>query len=686
MTLSVRSPPELGNLANLTSLALWRNALTGPIPPELGNLGELTSLGLSSNDLTGPIPPELGNLAALTSLGLSSNDLTGPIPPELGNLAELSRLRLSYNDLTGPIPPEFGDLANLWLLDLTSNGLSGSVPSEMGGMANVGFLEFTDNPGLAGALPHSLTGLSRLESLLADGTGLCAPTDAAFEALLNRLPRQRISPCTTAGPPKAYLTQAVQSREFPVPLVAGEKALLRVFPTARQATSAGIPLVRARFYMGGRETHVEDIPDKSNSIPTRVDEGNLLRSANAEIAGWVIQPGLEMVIEVDPDSTLDPRLGVTKRIPEMGRLTVAVKAMPLFDLTVIPFIWTATHDSSIVDLVGAMAADPEHHEMLEDVNSLLPIGALTVTAHEAVLSSSNNAYTLLAQTEAIRVMEGGTGHHMGMMSRPRTGPDGVAQRPGRSSFSHPVPGTIAHELGHNLSLLHAPCGGPDFLEPSYPYPNGSIGAWGYGFRDGGRLVRPSTPELMSYCGPKWISDFHFTNALHFRLFDEGAAVAAASASTRSLLLWGGVGLDSVPYLEPAFVMHAPAVLPDSAGEYRVTGHAVDGGELFSLSFTMPEIADGDGSSSFAFALPVRAGWEGRLATITLSGPYGSVTLDGESDIRMAILRNPHTGHVRGILRDPPSGTEAAPDAFGARAKGLEVLFSRGIPGAAAWRR
>ena len=416
-------------------------------------------------------------------------------------------------------------------------------------------------------------------------------------------------------------------------------------------------------------------------------EGSLSGSANAEIAGRVIQQGLEMVIEVDPDNTLDPALGVAKRIPETGRLAVEVKAMPLFDLTLIPFIWTDTHDSSIVDLVGAVAADPEHHEMLGQTRTLLPIGALVVTAHEPVLSSSNSAFTLLNQTEAIRVMEGGAGHYKGMMSPPVTGVGGVAYRPGRSSFSQPYPGVIAHELGHNLSLLHAPCGDPANTDPSYPYPDGSVGAWGYDFRGGGMLVRPYTRDLMSYCGPNWVSDYHFTNALRYRLHDEGtAAVAAVSASTRSLLLWGGVGADSVPYLEPAFVIDAPAALPDSAGEYRVTGRTAGGGQLFSLSFTIPETADGDGSSSFAFGLPVRAGWEGSLATITLDGPGGTVTLDGESDIPMAILRDPRTGQVRGILLDPPLATEVAADAAGALAPALEVLFSRGIPGAAGWRR
>lgn len=101
---------------------------------------------------------------------------------------------------------------------------------------------------------------------------------------------------------------------------------------------------------------------------------------------------------------------------------------------------------------------------------------------------------------------------------------------------------------------------------------------------------------------------------------------------------------------------------------------------------MPVTADGDGSSGFAFALPVRGGWEDSLATITLSGPGGSVTLDGESDIPMAILRDQRNGQVRGILRDPPLAAGVAGDAVGAAAPSLEVLFSRGIPGAADWRR
>lgn len=264
---------------------------------------------------------------------------------------------------------------------------------------------------------------------------------------------------------------------------------------------------------------------------------------------------------------------------------------------------------------------------------------------------------------------------------------GRAYRPGRVSVSVPNPVTIAHELGHNMNLQHAPCGEPENTDPSFPYAGGQIGALGYDSRLG-RLVAPNRPDLMSYCDRRWISDYHLTNAIGFRLRDEADdSASAAPAPARSLLLWGGVDARGVPYLEPAFVIDAPPALPDSGGEYRLTGRTVDGREVFSLRFGMPEVADGDGSSSFVFALPVGAGWAGNLAAITLSGPGGTVTMDGDTDRPMVIIRDPRTGQMRSIVRGVRAEELPQADAAGGptRGSGPGVLASRGIPDADAWQ-
>ena len=247
---------------------------------------------------------------------------------------------------------------------------------------------------------------------------------------------------------------------------------------------------------------------------------------------------------------------------------------------------------------------------------------------------------------------------------------------------------MAHELGHNLGLLHAPCGNPGGVDPWFPHPGGRIGAWGFDF-ERSALVHPIIPDFMSYCGSgnEWVSDYNFNKTLAYRLANDGAAAAARTAEAnpvKTLLLWGGLNVDGTPYLDPAFVVDAAPSLPAADGEFAIEGAAADGSRFFSFTFDMPTTADAeDEETSFVFALPVQPGWDG-LARITLSGPGGSAVLDETVDQPMAIVLDPRTGQVRGFLRDPLSATQAA--AGQGPAEGMTTLFSRGFPGTDAWRR
>ena len=711
-----RIPPELGRLSQLDTLSLWNNDLTGSIPPELGQLSELRILYLGHNDLTGSIPPEIGDLSRLHEFYANRNDLTGPIPPEIGRLPELGilglwgnrlsdsippalgelaalrELRLENNELTGPIPASLGGLTSLNELILSQNALSGPVPAELSGLVALTELYLNANPYLSGVLPAGLQDLGSLTTFHAGGTGLCAPADPGFLAWLGALQSRRVALCENEVSP-AYLTQAVQSFRFPVPLVADRPALLRVFLTAPTGESVAFPPVRARFYLEDEEVHTVDIAVPAGTVPYRVEEGRLATSANVAVPAGVVQPGLELVVEVDPDETLGLGHGIARRIPETGRKAIDARTMPPLHLTYLPVVRPAEPSDDFLSRVRDLTEDDP---LFGPARQWLPIAEFTVDVREAIYTTAQTSTALMREIDAIRVVEGGTGYYMGGLPPYLTDDLNIGGRGyigGWISISSLDSTTVAHELGHNMSLRHAPCGGAGGPDPAYPNSGGTIGAWGFNSADSS-LVGPHYPDLMSYCRPRWIGDFSFSKAFDHRLREdgeaEGEAAAARASVARTLLLWGGADSDGVPFLEPAFVVDAPRTLPRSGGPYTLTGTAADGETLFSLNFDMLEIADGDsdGESGFAFALPVSPAWGDRLATVVLSAPGGTATLSGASGPPAAILRDRRTGRVRGILRDLASldGGQGGRGTLAGAGVDFEILVSRGLPEAEQWRR
>ena len=82
----------------------------------------------------------------------------------------------------GVITDGSGRVTRVWTLD--ENELTGGIPTELGRLSNLQSLSLNDNSGLSGPLPGSFTGLTSLTYLDLSGTGVCAPTDASFQAWL----------------------------------------------------------------------------------------------------------------------------------------------------------------------------------------------------------------------------------------------------------------------------------------------------------------------------------------------------------------------------------------------------------------------------------------------------------------------------------------------------------------------
>ena len=641
---------------------MWLS-LNGEIPPEIGDLTALEGLSLHATGLgrlTGGIPPELGKLERLEGLTLRGQ-FAGRIPSELGDLTKLRTLSLR-GDFTGPIPPELEMLTELEWFWLVHESLSGPVPAGFLNLPRLKrfVLEFhcgdgNDPDRIANCAAYDL---------------LCAPSDSMFAWLRDRLAWIRgTEPIRRCGAGSALLTQATQSRadSSSVPLVAGRPAALQVFEVAEADA-------RARFF------------DATGALVHEMEVGQAL------LPGSVVRPGLEMVVE-----------GEGWRIPRTGRQSIDVREVPTFSLTLIPFVTRDNIDTeTVTSSARDMAADPEGHPLLSYATALLPASDWSVTTHEPVWTDRYGT-DAIQRTKAMRLLENGTGYWMGLMSvNPGPGVLGFGYVGGFASVAVEDSHAIAHELGHNLGLLHTPSVGRS-VDPEYPYPGYEIGAWGFAVKDvcprlvsgtdgqgrsiprcfyEGQQIGAARPDVMSYEPFSWISDYHFTKAMRHRLDREAGTAAAAFAApkTRTLLLWGGVdSTGTAAHLDPAFLVDAVPSMPDAGGEWSLDGRTEDGREAFRLSFDMPEIADAPGErSAFVFTVPVT--WTGELESIRLHGPGdASAVLDRSTDNPMTILRDPVSGQVRAFLRWPMAEAMAAADRADGGRGDLVALFSKGLP-------
>ena len=148
--------------------------------------------------------------------------------------------------------------------------------------------------------------------------------------------------------PMIYVTQAAQDRHGNVQLIAGRSALLRVFAVGDVVSyfDAG---VRVTLLQGDQVVFEGLGHPAPDGIPTWVDESNLRTSLNVAIPGSAIQPGVRMVVEIDPDGVVPLLPESQTRYPETGSTELDVVAPQLFRQVFVPSISVENPDMSVYD-------------------------------------------------------------------------------------------------------------------------------------------------------------------------------------------------------------------------------------------------------------------------------------------------------------------------------------------------
>ena len=427
----------------------------------------------------------------------------------------------------------------------------------------------------------------------------------------------------------AYVTQSSQRFNGSVPLIANRAGFLRVFVKANEANLA-TPKVRARFYRNGQLLTTATLEPGAQSVGTVINEKNLVESWGVSIPPEMITGGFSFAVEVDPDNAVRESNESDNIYPSAGAQALDVRAVPATEIRFVPIAMSVSGtvgnvtEERLTDLVGLTMR-------------MFPVGTSSVdvrapfTTNAAVLQSNdgNGSWIqIINELNTLRIAEGTQRHYVGILKTPySSGVAGLGFVPGKTVLSWDAPSaasTVAHELGHNWGRNHAPCGGPAGVDQNFPYPNARIGV--FGFDVVSRTVMDSERrDVMSYCGPEWVSDYTYEGVLNFR----GSSAASVSSQVQSsLMLWGRMDAGKL-VLEPAFLADTRPSLPARSGSYRVEGFDASGATVFSLSFEPERVGhenDGD-VRQFGFAVPMSPATAARLVSIKLSGNGREVRVD-----------------------------------------------------------
>ncbi len=505
------------------------------------------------------------------------------------------------------------------------------------------------------------------------------------------------APTFDAGIDGAYLVQSTQDYAGTVPLVQGRAGLLRVFLRAHVPGLAA-PAVRVQLREASGAvvaTYDTTTQPRAATLPTAVSEASLADSWNFSVPAADVQPGRYFVAEIDPVAGVPTsRTRTAFRYPESG--TLDVRAVPPVAITIIPVVQAPDGQAPLVPLVtgtepgGSTRTLDSWLDRARRIHPLLDVdvqlGATYTTT--TVLGADGSGWaTLLSELEQKRVVDGSARSYLGAAHVTYyAGNSGIAYAPstrrpssalvwdaGSISQTPSYQRATAHEVGHLIGLLHAPCGMPAGVDPDWPtgsrYAGAHIGVFGWDPMDGAVKDPTTVFDLMSYCGTidtTWTSDYDYRRVLRFLTGSTATAAADGAVARQSCLVVSGRLREGKVELDPTYVVDTIPSLPPP-GEYALDLVDGAGGRFASVSFAptvVPTEREGEVEERhFALALPLAAGWA--------EGVRG-----------LAIRERGAVIHRRAVA-DPPAAGGPAPTLGRAASRGHAYLSwdARAHPGA-----
>lgn len=376
-------------------------------------------------------------------------------------------------------------------------------------------------------------------------------------------------------------------------LVAGKPALLRVYAVGTQAGLSAA--LGADVYAGAQFKGSLSFKGPATLPTAQAGAGDLSGTYTATLPADWVAGGLEVRLYSDAGKS-----------DQIADLKPAVGTGSVLYLTLVPVIQPDQRTPAIPSA-----------DLMKDMFPVKDVQVMTRAPFiygSTVTNNGNDWGRLLSAIDTLRTSDGSQRYYVGVVKAGYS--SGVAGI-GYVGYGAAVtwdaagsaPGVMAHEVGHNLSMYHAPCGTTDGLEKNWPsaYANAMIGTWGYNLA--GTLYDPNKyKDVMSYCRPSWISDYTYGKLQSF--LEANPPKAQSLSQPQDVLLVSGRIKNGVLELNPLQRVRAVPSLPQP-GAYTLRLEGASGSQEISYASAKVEAPHGPGTDpnaawdeeQFSFSIP-----------------------------------------------------------------------------------
>ncbi len=338
--------------------------------------------------------------------------------------------------------------------------------------------------------------------------------------------------------PKLVLMGGTQTGTVAVPVVAGRDALIRVFVTTDGTYDKGP--VTAQLFLG-QGAPIEVV----GAISGPSSETALTSTINFDVPGASLVAGVTYRIALTEPNSKSTNAAAS--YPASGSAPLgATSDGAQLKVMIVPVQYGADGSNRLPDTDATQIQG--YHDAFY---AAYPVDAMTITVRapfawtEAIAADGTGWSDLLDAVATLRQNDGapndlyyfaafqpaatfdqfcggGCVAGLGLIG---TETDTYSRAAIGLGYVDSSPFTTAiHEIGHTQGRYHAPCGGAQNVDPSFPYSTGDIGDSGYNLMTKVLIQPGAASDMMGYCDPVWISDYTF-NAIFTRMkFVNGASI------------------------------------------------------------------------------------------------------------------------------------------------------------------